>query len=182
MVDEIKELISLMEELAGRQQYEDAQHVLNSIKNELKKEETVDDKEFLDRILSGKTKEPTILGTYRAVIGHSVRLNPDIYRFSDFLGLLSNVTDRLKQTRRFNEDVLRRIVAEEMLCSKMSVPLSYKGIKPNRAFLDIAYKVHPDICKHELERREKVMLWKAIESGSREKIEEAKKKVFEYRK
>ena len=182
MVDEIEELISLMEELAGRQQYEDARHVLNAIKNELVKEEKLDDKELLDRILSGQRKEPTIKQTYDIITGHSIRLNPEAYKFSDFLNLLPGVTDKLKSLKRANDDTVRKLVAEEMVCKQMPIPTTYRGIKPNRAFLDIAYKIHPDLCKYELERREKVMLWKAIESGNREKIEEAKKKVSEYRK
>ncbi len=181
MTDEIKELISLMEELAGRQKYEDAQHVLNSIKNELAKKEVVNGKELLDRILKGERKKPTIKRTYDIVTGNSIRLNEKSYNFSDFLGMLSSVTERLEAIKSEDDYTVRKIVAEEMVCRKMVVPQTYKGKKPNRAFLDVAYKVNPDLCKAEIGRREKVKLWKAIESGKKEDIEKAKSEVSKYR-
>ena len=52
--------------------------------------------------------------------------------------------------------------------------------RPNRAFLDIAHKVNPSLCSSELERREKVMMWKAIESGKKEEIEKARERLKKY--
>lgn len=52
--------------------------------------------------------------------------------------------------------------------------------KPNRAFLDIANKVNPSLCRGELERRERVMMWKAIESGKKEEIEKARERLLKY--
>jgi len=180
MKDKIKNLISLMEELAGKQEYESAQKVLDSIKEELTKQEDLSKKYGKDWNPFVKT-EPTIRNTYDVITGYSIRLNPDFYKFSDLLGLLSQVTERLKTIKRADDYTVRKIVAEELVCNNMIIPKTYKGKKPNRAFLDVAYKVNPDLCKLELERREKVKLWKAIESGKKEEIKKASKEVRKYR-
>lgn len=183
MSDKIKELVLLMEELAGRQQYENAQHVLSSIKNELQKTKP---SPTFEQLVSIEKKEFGIKDTYDIITGNTIRLNPDAYKFSDFLNLLMQSTEKLKKLKNpytvSNDYNVRKIIAEEMVCKKMTVPVTYKGIKPNRAFLDVAFKVNPDLCKHEIERREKVKLWKAIESGKKEEIEKAKKEVSKYHK
>jgi hypothetical protein len=55
-----------------------------------------------------------------------------------------------------------------------------EGAKSNRAFLDIANKVNSSLCRDELERREKVLIWKAIESGRIEEIEKARERLKKY--
>lgn len=180
MEDKIRKLISSMEEHAEKHNYEEAKKVLDEIKEELTK--PVDLNERYGKDWSPFVKrEQTIKDTYDIVVGHSIRLNPENYKFSDFLGMLSHVTEKLKTAKNTDDNTVRKIVAVEMACNKMVIPQTYKGKKPNRAFLDIAYKVNPDLCKLELERREKVKLWKAIESGKKEEIEKAKKEVSKYR-
>lgn len=72
-----------------------------------------------------------------------------------------------------------------MACLGMAIPESKGGKlgkrgKPNRAFLDIAHKINPFICRSELDRREKVMMWKAIESGKKEEIDKARRRLEKY--
>ena len=50
----------------------------------------------------------------------------------------------------------------------------------DRIFLDIANRVNPSLCRGELERREKVMMWKAIEGGKKEEIEKARERLKRY--
>lgn len=69
--------------------------------------------------------------------------------------------------------------------NQMTVQPIYREIKPNCTFMDITLQVNSSVCKDELERREKVKLWKAVETGDKKKIEYAKKelrKFIRYRK
>lgn len=171
--DNIKPLIDEMNRLSENLEYEKAQKVLENIKEELKKSES----NFPFEI-------ETIKDTYDLVTSHSIRLNPENYKFSDFLGLVFNVHSRkgeLQGMRYIDIDRQRKVVAEEMACLGISVPAKRIGRKPNRAFLDIAHKISPFVACKELERREKVMMWKAIESGRKEDIEKVREKLRKYR-
>ncbi len=179
MADKIKELIKQMEDFAEKQQYEEAQKTLVRIKDELVRTKDLSEKYGKDWKPFLK-EEPTIQNTYDIITGHSIRLNPEQFKFSDFLGLLSDVTTRFGDVQKHDDTKIRKIVAEEMVCKGMTIPQTYKGKKPNRAFLDIAYTVNPYVCKSELERREKVKLWKAIESGDKDEINKTKKEVYKY--
>lgn len=167
--DIIKPLIDQMDEFSEKQDYEKAKEVLDRIKEELDKT-SVDRGEWLH---IGDVQ--TIKGVHGLVTSNSIRLNPDNYKFSDFLGLLVNVYGRkseLQGAGYSDIDRQRKVVAEEMACLSLTIPESKggkigRGGKPNRAFLDIAHKVNPFIACKEIERREKVMMWKAIESGKR---------------
>lgn len=180
--DSIKPLIDQMNILSERQEYEKAKDVLDKIKEELKKPST----EVWPYVHIGDIQ--TIKDVSDLIISNSIRLNPDNYKFSDFLGLLVNVYDRkseLQGARYSDIDRQRKIVAEEMVCIGMTIPESRegkigKGMKPNRAFLDIAHKINPFIACKEIERREKVMMWKAIESGKKENIEKARERIRKY--
>ena len=127
----------------------------------------------------------TIKDVKSLLVSDSIRLNPDSYRFSDFLALMVGVHNRkseIQGARYIDTDRQRKVVAEEMACLGMTVPVR-KGGKirgPNRAFLDIAHKVNPSLACKELERREKVMMWKAIESGKKEEIEKVREKLKKY--
>ena len=182
--DTIKPLIDEMNQLSEKQDYEKAKEVLDKIKEELKK--TSMEKWPGSYIHIGNIQ--TIKDVNDLVTSNSIRLNPDNYRFSDFLGLLVNVHSRkseIQGARYIDTDRQRKIVAEEMACLSMTIPESRGGKggrseKPNRAFLDVAHKINPFIACKELERREKVMMWKAIDSGKKEEIEKARERLRKY--
>lgn len=182
--DIIKPLIDQMNELSERQDYEKAKEILDKIKEELKKPST--DVWPYTYIHIGNIQ--TIKDVNDLIVSNSMRLNPDNYKFSDFLGLLVNVHGRkseLQGARYIDTDRQRKVVAEEMVCLGMTIPESRGGKggksgRPNRAFLDVAHKINPFIACKEIERREKVMMWKAIESGKKEEIENARERLRKY--
>lgn len=170
--DIIMPLIDEMTSLSNNQEYEKAQEILCKIKEELKSSRS----NFPFRI-------ETIKDVYDLIACNSIRLDLKDYSFPTFLGLIINVYDRkdeLQGKKYSDTDNHRKIVAEEMVKLGITVPVKWKGIKPNRRFLDIAHKVNPFIADKELERRQKVMLWKAIEGGKRENIDMAAKRLHKY--
>lgn len=176
-VDTIALLIDNMERLSHGMEYEEAKYVLDKIKEELKKWPYT-------YIHIGDIQ--TIKDIHDLMTSNAIRLNPDNYELSDYLGLLTAVHERrneLQGARYRDTERQRRVVAEEMICLGMTIrPKKKRYAKvPNRAFLDIAYKVNPSICSTELERREKVMMWKAIESGNKEEIEKVRERLQKYK-
>jgi len=181
--DTIKPLIDQMNQFSEKQEYEKAKDMLDKIKEELKKH-SVEGWPQTDLHIGDIQ---TIKDVNDLVISHSIRLNPDNYRFADFLGLLVNVYSRkneIQGARYIDTDRQRKVVAEEMVCLGIAIPESKGGIrkseKPNRAFLDIAHKVNPFLACKEIGRREKVMMWKAIENGKKEEIEKARERLRKY--
>lgn len=173
--DSIEPLIEEMDRLSENLEYEKAQIVLQKIKKELSDENTKSNFPF--RIL-------TMKDVYNLITSDSIRLDISDYNFSDFLGLIINVhgrKDKLQGMRYYDIDRQRHIVAEEMVKLGIVIPVKWKGIKPNRRFLDIAHQVNPFIANKELERREKVMLWKAIEIGHTDKIKMAADNIRRYK-
>lgn len=182
MNDKIKELVHKMEEYASRQEYEKSQEVLSEIKNNIREEKELG-KEWLDKLLSGKRKE-TIKDTFDYITGNAVRLSQDVYGFSNILNLSLSSNERINNTNVRDDYTKRKIIAEEMVCNGLSVIASSgrkspKYTKPNRAFLDIALKVNPSICKSEISRRERVKLWKAIESNDETEVKRITKELKE---
>jgi hypothetical protein len=182
--DTIKPLIDQMNQLSEKQDYEKAKDVLDKIKEELKKPST--GVWPYTYIHIGDIQ--TVKDVHDLVTSNSIRLKPDNYKFADFLGLLVNVHDRkgeIQGAGYSDTDKQRKVVAEEMVCLGIAIPESKgggigKSGKPNRAFLDIAHKVNPFLACKELERREKVNMWKAIESGKKEEIERARMRLKRY--
>lgn len=177
MTDKIKALINTMQEYSNKQEYEKANKVLINIYSELYKEKEFG-KEWLDNFLSG-INNTTIKDTFDYITGNSVRLDPEEIGFSKFLKLTIDVNEKLKKLKRTDDYIKRKVIAEEMVYSGQTIPVKWKGKKPNRAFLDIALKVNPSICKAEIERREKVKLWKALESNKIRESETIKRKIKE---
>jgi hypothetical protein len=180
--DEIKPLLEEMNKFSENLEYEKAKDTLDTIKEELKKSSIQTGIDI--RIFNVQT----IKDVHNLVTSDSIRLNPEDYTFSDFLGLLVNVhnrKDEIQGARYIDTDKQRKVVAEEMVCLGMAVSVSKGGKigrskKPNRAFLDIANKVSPSLCRGELERREKVMMWKAIETGKKEDIDRVRERLKKY--
>jgi len=178
--DKIKPLLEEMNKFSDDQEYEKARETLDKIKGEL-------EKSSVQTWVSVRNIQ-TIKDVHNLVTSDSIRLNPDNYKFSDFLGLLVNVhsrKDEIQGARYTDLDKQRKVVAEEMACLGITIPESKGGKvgrskKPNRAFLDIANKVNPSLCRGELERREKVMMWKAIESGRKDEIEKIRERLKKY--
>lgn len=180
--DTIKPLIDQMGAYSEKQDYEKAKNVLDKIKEELKKSSM----EEWPHSYVGNIQ--TIKDVHDLVTSNAIRLNPDNYKFADFLGLLVNVHSRkneIQGARYSDTDKQRKVVAEEMACLGMMISGSGskggRSGKPNRAFLDIAHEVNPFIACKELERRCRVLLWKAIESGKKEDIERARKTLQKIR-
>jgi len=181
-VDTIALLIDNMERLSHGMEYEEAKYTLDKIREELKKPAT--NIWPYTYIYVGNIQ--TIKDVHDLITSDSIRINPDNYEFSDYLGLLTNVHKRkneLQGARYQDTDRQRRVVAEEMICLGMTItPKKQKYAKmPNRRFMDIAYDINPSICSKELERRSNIELWKAIEVGDKEKIRLAKEKISKYR-
>ncbi len=167
--DYIATLIDNMRRQSHAMEYEDAQYILNTIKEELTKK--VDDKEFL-RIFNVQTFKDV----YNLVTSNSIRLDINNYSFANFLDLLEALLKRkneLQGGRYIDTDRQRKIVAEEMFKMGMVIPCKWKGIKPNRAFLDIAYKINPSLVCLELKRREHVKLYKGIDSKNKKEVDKA---------
>jgi len=171
--DIIEPLIEDMDRLSESLEYEKAKVVLEKIKDELKKSKS-----------NFPFKIETVKDVYDLITSHSIRLNPDNYSFADFLGLIISVHKRkneLKGMSYSDTDRQRKIVAEEMAKLGITVPANRRGIKPNRRFLDIAHEVNPFVANKELERREKVMLWKAIERGHAERMKMTVDNIRKYK-
>jgi hypothetical protein len=189
--DDIKPLLEEMNKFSESMEYEKARDTLDKIKEELKKsliQTRISESNIRTIDVHNLGNIQTIKDVNNLVTSDSIRLNPDNYKFSDFLGLLVSVhgrKDEIQGARYVDLDKQRRVVAEEMACLGISIPESKGGKigrskKPNRAFLDIANKINPALCRGELERREKVMMWKAIESGRIEEIEKARERLKKY--
>lgn len=177
--DVIKPLIDQMNQFSDRQEYEKAKEVLDKIKEELKKPSMKEWPGTYIRI--GNIQ--TIKDVNNLVTSNSIRLNPENYKFSDFLGLLVGVYNRkseIQGIRYIDTDRQRRVVAEEMACLGMTIGATRSKRGPNRAFLDIAHSVSISLACKELERREKVKMWKAIESGKKKDIERARERLRKY--
>lgn len=178
--DDIKPLLEEMNKFSENRNYEKAKDILDKIREEL-------EKPSVQTWVSVRNIQ-TIRDVHNLVTSDSIRLNPDNYKFSDFLGLLVGVHNRKGEIQggRYSDlDKQRKVVAEEMVCLGIAIPESKGGKvgrskKPNRAFLDIANKINPSLCRGELERREKVMIWKAIEGGRIEDIEKARERLKKY--
>lgn len=171
--DTIKPLIDDMDRLSENLEYEKAQIVLENIKEELKESKS----NFPLNIL-------IIKDVYDMIISYPIRLDPENYSFSDFLGLMVSVhkrKDELKGGRYSDIDRQRKVVAEEMVKLGIIIPSKWKCVKPNRRFLDIVHQINPFIANKELERRERVILWKAIENGRTDKMKIAVDNIRKYR-
>lgn len=185
--EKIKEYLQNIETFSEELKYEDANKELLGIRNELDKPRKPKKISFEDLIGKSQTKsELDIKFAWEFIIGNNVRLNPEYYPFSKIFGLTLSVQERIKDIKNpfiySNITYIRKIVAEEMVRHGMTISPRYRGIKPNRAFLDIALTVKPSICAGEIERRETVKLWKAVESGNKKEIEKQKKKLREIRR
>jgi hypothetical protein len=179
--DVVKELIGEMNKYSNEEDFEMAKYVLDKIKEYL---ELPEDYESL--WTPSKLGDIQTLKDIDEILkANFIRLNPKHYSFSDWLDLLLSLDNRkseLQGIRTLDVTKKRKIVAEEMLCLGISIPRKRRGIgrMPNRAFLDVLYSVHPDLCKHELGRREQVKLWKAIEKGDKEELQKTRQEVSRY--
>lgn len=181
-IDTIALLINDMGRLSDAMEYEEAKHVLDKIKEELKKPAT----NIWPYTYIHIGNVQTIKDVHNLITSDSIRINPDNYEFSEYMNLLIAVHKRkneLQGARYQDTNKQRRVVAEEMICIGMTItPKKQRYAKmPNRAFLDIAYKINPSVCGKELERRERVMMWKAIESGDKKEIEKARERLRKYK-
>ncbi len=182
-IDNIELLIENMRRQSHAMEYEDAQHILAKIKEELLREEQHKDEIFEEIFVNPPKKHGTIKSVYNLVTSHSIRLDVNDYDFAKFLDLLINLKERkneLQGGKYTDINRHRKIVAEEMLKLEMPIKCKWKGVKPNREFLDIAFKVSPFLCSNELLRREKVKMWKAIESGKESEKEKVRKELRKY--
>lgn len=167
--DYIATLIDNMRRQSHAMEYEEAQYILQKIKEELTRK--VDTTEFI-RIFHVQTYRDV----YNLVTSNSIRLDINNYNFVNFLDLLEALLKRkteLQGGRYIDTDRQRKIVAEEMFKLGMSIPSKWKGVKPNRAFLDIAYKISPSLVGSEIKRREHVKLYKGIENKDKKQITKA---------
>lgn len=181
-IDTIALLINDMERLSNAMEYEEAKHVLDKIKEELKRPAT--SVWPYTYIHIGNIQ--TIKDVHDMITSGSIRINPDNYEFAEYMDLLIAVHKRkseLQGARYQDTERQRRVVAEEMICIGMTItPKKQRYAKmPNRRFMDIAYSINPSMCGKELERRANIELWKAIEVGDKEKIRLAKEKISKYR-
>ena len=171
--DNIALLIENMRRQSHVMEYEDAQYILSTIKEEFTRK--IEPNEII-RMFHVQTYKDV----YNLVTSNSIRIDINNYRFANFLDLLEALLkrkDELQGGRYIDTDRQRRIVAEEMLKLGMTIPSKWKGVKPNRAFLDIAYKVSSSLVSSELKRREQVKLYKGIESKRDKEVKSAVDKL-----
>lgn len=171
--DDIALLIDNMRRQSHAMKYEDAQYILDKIKIELTRK--IESNEFI-RMFHVKT----FRDVYNLVTSPSIRLDMNDYNFTNFLDLLENLIKRkeeLQGGRYIDTNRQRKIVAEEMFKLGMTIPSKWRGIKPNRTFLDIAYKVNPSLASSELKRREQVKLYKGVENKKDKDIKAATDKL-----
>lgn len=167
--DYIATLIDNMRRQSHSMEYEEAQYILDKIKEELTKK--VEPNEII-RIFHVQTFKDI----YNLITSHSIRLDHNNYAFSQFLDLLESLLKRKNELQGgtyADIDRQRRIVAEEMYKLGMTIPCKWMGVKPNCAFLDIVYKVNPSLVCSELKRREQVKLYKGIANKDKKKVNEA---------
>ena len=179
----VKELISEMEKASYEEDFEYAKYVLDKIKEYLELPENYD---YI--FTPSKLGDVQTLKDIDEILKCcSIRLNPKHYNFSDWLNLLLSLDNRKSELQGISYkdgERHRKVVAEEMLCLEMSISKKKRGMgkMPNRAFLDVLYSIHPDLCRQEIGRREKVKLWKAIESGNKQEIQKTKEEISKYSK
>ncbi len=177
-IDTIEPLISEMYDHSENMEFEEAKDTLDEIKSELDLESS--------RQIGTKYNIQTVKDVSDMIRSPDIRLNPSYYNFSDYLGLVESLhkrVDELQGGRYSDRDKRRKVVAEEMVCQGITIPRHKKGMgkKPNRRFLDIADTINPSIACRELERRETVMLWKAIEKGDNEEVSRVTKKIRKFK-
>jgi len=172
-IDNIALLIENMRRQSHSMEYEEAQYILFKIKEELTRK--IEPNEII-----GMFHVQTYRDIYNLVTSNSIRLVINDYNFANFLDLLESLLKRKNELyggKYTDIDRQRRIVAEEMCKLGMTIPSKWKDIKPNRAFLDIAYKVNPSLVNSELKRREQVKLYKGIENKRSKEIKSAVDKL-----
>ena len=132
MSDKIECYVEIMNKRSEAGDYNEANRILNLIKAELEKPDETNDTGFsfdnLKRIVEGTQDPITIKETYNIITGNSIRLNPDSYPFNKFLRLALDVHKRLSLIRNpykcSNDNLIRKIVAEEMIKNELTVPVS----------------------------------------------------------
>lgn len=129
----------------------------------------------------------TLFAVHLELRSNSIRLDYKYMNISGYLKLLQAVKEQLfnKRVDTYN---IRLTVAEEMSKLKLYPQMITEDWErhdfkpPNRAFLDVLYKVDPSLAKYDLLRREYSKLNQAWKRGDekeqeaiREKIEELKR-------
>jgi len=175
--DVLQAYINLLEMKELQKDFQGAGRVLDNIKKLLDEPEAM-----------GSDPEESYCRTLLAV-HHMVRSNPIRLRYEDmdisgYLKLLQKIKERLFN-QKISIPVQRKVVAEEM--SKLGLfpqlitdQWQLRETKPpNRAFLDVLYKVRPEFAKDELLRREYSKLCNAWNRGNKKELLEIRKKIKE---
>jgi hypothetical protein len=155
--DELEVLVSQFDEASMQKDYEQAKILWGKI-------ESVLDAEYnpLTSVYNPcREYGRTLVAIHDILRSNSIRLN-----YKDMNGLLyMRLLMRLKNKYELGNSAffghiqkLREVVAEEMVGLGL-VPQDGRGRKaPNRAFMDILYKLYPNMAKYDLQRREETKL------------------------
>lgn len=110
----------------------------------------------------------------------SIRLCPEWYPSGNWEKLVRGVqislTGIVASTRR--RDQIREIVARQMAALRLQIP---SGGNANRAFLEVAMKIDPNLAVAEYSRRERSKLFSAIRKGNAKGVAEGKLNLLKVR-
>lgn len=175
--DKLEKLIAKLEEREKSRMFDGAKKILDKIK------EILDEPKTWSYPLHHKNCR-TLFAVHQMIRANTIRLRYKDMDISGYLQLLYNIRQRL-----FNKIVSvntqRKIVAEEM--SKLNLfpqmiteKWQLRETKaPNRAFMDILYKVRPDFAKDDILRREYTNLCNAWEKKDQKALNETRMKITE---
>ena len=175
VVDELAKLIVSLEDNENAKNFDEARKTINKIKN-------IFDEPFHAKFVPKEKDCRTLKAVHMMLKSHPIRLD---YKFMDITGyfkLLQNVKDRLFN-KKVNITTQRKIVAEEM--SKLNLYPQVLTEKwelreckpPNRAFMDILYKIRPEFAKDDLLRREYTKLDNAWEKKDKKLVKELEQNI-----
>ena len=111
----------------------------------------------------GREYGRTLLAVHDRLRMHSIRLNWMEMDLRKYLQLLVRVKV-IVAGRQLTDEQWRSIVAKEMISLEL-LPQDGRGRKaPNRAFMDVLFRLNPQFARNDLLRRESTKMWYAIGS------------------
>jgi len=175
--DELLPLIDGMLADARSNQYEKANEKLDKIKELLKTTPLMS-----SPYNPGREHCRTLLSVHDKIRNHSIRLDWTRMDLSKYLILLKKIHRIINENNiKTNVDNMRKVTAQCMVELELA-PQEGKGRKaPNRAFMDVLYRIKPTYATPDLKRREQTKLKNAVKTGNRKDIEEAKFALREIR-
>ena len=177
VTDSIALNIKHLKQREQKKDFEGAKIILSNIKSIL------DEPDTMKFVLEEKDCR-TLLAVHKMIRANPIRLRYEEMNISRYFDLLHAVRTRLF-SRRAGIDVQRKVVAEEM--SKLNLYPQMITEKwqlretkaPNRAFMDMLYKVRPELAEDDILRREYTKLCNAWEKKDEKALNEVRMRIIE---